>query len=184
MGIKFDINLEQAMELLSLKTGFTETEFKFNYKKIIMGIHPDTLGNINPLARKVLENEVSRVNIAKAVIESFLKGEYSHYNINKNSSYYNRESSSNNTHEQQKEEREHQQQKRRVREYQQRERVTRAKKYLHDIDVAVASINMDNINEFISLTKKKVIVTSDKGIKSATKFTKWCNARIAEKKRW
>jgi|GEM_PF-6773040 len=28
MGVRFDINLEQAMDLLSLKNGFTEKEFR------------------------------------------------------------------------------------------------------------------------------------------------------------
>ena len=72
MGKKFDINLEQAMELLSLETDFTEKEFKTNYRKLIMSIHPDALGDINPIARKILEEEAKRTNIAKGIIESFL----------------------------------------------------------------------------------------------------------------
>jgi cation transport ATPase len=70
---KFDINLEQAMELLNLKPGFTEAEFKAKYRDLIKNIHPDTLGNINEIARNIIEDEVKRVNIAKGVIESFLK---------------------------------------------------------------------------------------------------------------
>ena len=95
MGTKFDISLEQAMELLNLRVGFTQKEFKSNYKKLMMNIHPDTLGNLNPITRKIIEEEARRVNIAKGIIESFLKGTFSEYNINKNNNHYKKDTEEN-----------------------------------------------------------------------------------------
>jgi len=125
METKFDITLEQAMELLNLKAGFTENEFKSNYKKLIREIHPDTIRNLNPTARKIIEDEAKRVNIAKGIIESFLKKEYSDYSENQNSNYYKRNSTSYNNEEQQRKDREYQQQQRKEREYKERERKER-----------------------------------------------------------
>lgn len=38
-----------------------------------MNIHPDVLGDINQATCKLLEYEAKRVNIAKKVVESYLK---------------------------------------------------------------------------------------------------------------
>jgi len=116
METKFNMSLEQAKEILSLNTNFTEKEFRTNYKKLIMNIHPDVLGDINPIARKLLEDEAKRVNIAKGVIESYLKGKQSDYNVNRNNRNYRSEN--NNTHEQEKRQREYEEQQRKQREHQ------------------------------------------------------------------
>lgn len=116
METKFNMSLDQAKEILSLNTNFTEKEFRTNYKKLIMNIHPDVLGDINPIARKLLEDEAKRVNIAKGVIESYLKGKQSDYNVNRNNRNYRSEN--NNTHEQQKRQREYEEQQKRQREHQ------------------------------------------------------------------
>jgi curved DNA-binding protein CbpA len=120
MGVRFDINLEQAMDLLSLKNGFTEKEFRENYRKLIRNIHPDTLGNINPIARKVLEDEAKRVNMAKGIIESFLKEKQSNKNTAQNSGY-----SKNNYEEQQRKETQNQEKQRKERENQEQQRKER-----------------------------------------------------------
>ena len=112
---KFDINLEQAMELLKLKPGFTKEEFKVNYRNLMKNIHPDTLGNINETARKIIEDEVKRVNIAKEVIDSFLKERRS------GNEYYN------STNEDQQKRRERQEQERQKREKEQQEKHAREK---------------------------------------------------------
>ncbi len=57
-----------------------------------MNIHPDILGNINPTTRKLLENEAERVNIAKGVIESYLKGKHLDYDVNISNNNYRSES--------------------------------------------------------------------------------------------
>jgi len=120
METKFNMSLDQAKEILSLNTNFTEKEFRTNYKKLIMNIHPDVLGDINPIARKLLEDEAKRVNIAKGVIESYLKGKQSDYNVNRNNRNYRSEN--NNTHEQQKRQREYEEQQKRQREYEEQQK--------------------------------------------------------------
>gem|GEM_PF-1883241 len=104
------MSLEQAREILRLNTNFTEKEFRGNYKKLIMNIHPDVLGDINSIARKLLEDESKIVNIAKGVIESYLKGKQSDCNVNRNNRNYRSEN--NNTHEQQERQREYEEQQR------------------------------------------------------------------------
>lgn len=83
------------MELLNLNIGFTQKEFKSNYKKLMMNIYPDTLGNLNPITRKIIEEEAKKVNIAKSVIESFLKGTFSEYDINTNNNHYKKDTEQN-----------------------------------------------------------------------------------------
>lgn len=125
MEKKFGINLEQAMEILSLNTKFTEKEFKSSYRKLIMSIHPDTLGKINPIVRKILEREVRKINVAKEVIESFVKQEYSNCSTNKNSSYYKPGSTSNNNQNPLAKESGHQDILRKKRVYQEQQRKTK-----------------------------------------------------------
>lgn len=69
---KFDMTVEEAMKLLNLNKGFTENEFKSNYKEIMRNIHPDTLGSLNDVAYKILEDRAKDVNTAKQVIQAFI----------------------------------------------------------------------------------------------------------------
>jgi hypothetical protein len=119
---KFDISLAEAMELLNLKNGFTEEDFRVNYRNLIKNIHPDTLGSLNESSRKIIEDEVKRVNIAKGIIESFLKQKNSDNNTNQNSGYYN------NTEDQQRREREKKQQQEEQKREKNRDIETRAAK--------------------------------------------------------
>ncbi|WP_055669436.1 J domain-containing protein [Desnuesiella massiliensis] len=116
---KFDINLEQAMELLNLKPGFTENEFKINYRNLMKNIHPDTLGDINEAARKIIEDEVKRVNIAKGIIESFLMKQSSDIN---NEDKQKREREQQDRQRREKERQEHQRREREQQEQQRREK--------------------------------------------------------------
>lgn len=72
MENKSNMNLQQAMQLLNLKTGFTEEEFKRKYRKLMMSIHPDAI-DANDVTRDFLEEKAKDVNIAKGIIEKFLK---------------------------------------------------------------------------------------------------------------
>lgn len=76
MPEKFDMTIEEAMKLLNLNKGFTENEFKSNYKEIMRNIHPDTLGGLNNVAFKILEDRAKDVNTAKQVIQAFINTNY------------------------------------------------------------------------------------------------------------
>lgn len=74
MGVNYNMFLDEAMKILNLKKGFTESEFKKNYKELMQTVHPDKVANLNPLA--------------KLVIETYLKGN-KHYSNSTNDNSYN-----------------------------------------------------------------------------------------------